>query len=411
MRRPRPRLRRPSAASLSALACALLLLPAAGCDGADGARWAGSVDTLSSGRVVVSNPEAPLWTEGREWRLVEEMRIGVVDRAGPDLFGQVRSLAVDGADRIYVLESQAQEVRVFGPEGEHVRTFGRPGAGPGELSEPAMAEFGPGGELWVTDPDNNRVSVFDTTGSFVRSHPVPGGFIIVPWPGGFDRDGHFYYPVPDFSAGGFRMKLVEHDADMQPVDTLSPPTDPVERESFELARGRSRMRASVPFDAGFIQRLGRDGTFWGGFTGDYRFFQLGPDGDTLRTITRAFTPLPVTEADRELARENLAWFTEEGGEADWSRLPSRKPAFEAFTFDEGGRLWVWPVTDGPEGKALDVFDRDGRYLGRIASPVPISPNPRPVMTDDAIVAVTRSDLDVPFVVRLRIERPEGSPDG
>lgn len=407
MRRPYSRPGLP----FEALIATLLLLAAAACGDAGGPGWAGSVDTLSSGQVVVSNPDAPLWAEGREWRLVEELRIGSLDGSGPDVFGQVRSLAVDNAGRIYVLESQAQEVRVFGPDGEHVRTFGRPGAGPGELSEPALAEFGPGGDLWVTDPDNNRVSVFDTTGAFVRSHPVPGGFIIVPWPGGFDRDGSYYYPMPDFSAGDFRMNLVRHDMDMQAADTLSPPTDPIEREAFELARGQSRMRASVPFDAGFRRRLGPDGTLWGGFTGEYRLFQLSPDGDTLRTITRDFTPLPVTDTDRQQAREQLEWFTEQGGKVDWSKIPARKPAFETFTLDRAGRLWVWPVTEQEEGRELDLFDLDGRYLGRITSPVPISANPWPVITDEAVVAVTRSELDVAFVVRLRIERPEPSSGG
>lgn len=404
MRRPRTRPR-------SSVLLFVCLLAAVACNDAGPPRWAGSIDTLSSGQVVVSNPDAPLWPEGAAWRLTEELRIGALEEDGPELFGQIRSLAVDDAGRIYVLESQAQEVRVFGPDGSHVRTIGRPGGGPGEFSEPALAEIGARGDLWVTDPDNNRVSVFDTAGAFVRSHPVPGGFIIVPWPGGFDRAGNYHYPVPDFSAGDFRMKLVKHDGDMQPADTLSPPTDPVQRERFELTRGPSRMIASVPFDAGFRWRLGQDGTLWGGLTGEYRIFELSADGDTIRSITRAFAPVPVTRADRQQGIEDLEWFTEQGGEVDVSKIPSHKPAFETFTFDAEGRLWVWPVTGDEEGQALDVFDDQGRYLGRITSPVPLASHPSPVISHDAVVAVTRSELDVPFVVRLRIERPEESGDG
>ena len=387
-----------------------LLLGAAvalsGCGDGPSAGWGGTVDTLASGQVVVANPADPIWAEGREWRLVEELRIGSMDAVGPELFGQLRSIDVDDAGRIYVLEAHAQEVRVFDRDGRHVRSIGRKGGGPGEFAEPALAEIGPHGDLWVVDPDNNRVSVFDSSGAYRDAHPVPGGFVILPWPGGFGRDGSYYYPVPDASDGDFRTKLVRYDAAMQPVDTLTPPRDPVQRDYFEIRDEGRFMRAAIPFSGSFQSRLSPRGTFWGFFTGDYRLFELSPDGDTLRTITRAFDPLPVTAADREEARKRLEWFTRQGGEVDWARLPDHKPAASAFAFDDDGRVWVWPVTEGAPGEALDVFDAGGRYLGRVRSPVPLSPFPRPVIGSDAIIGVTESELEVPYVVRLRIERPE-----
>ncbi len=136
-------------------------------------------------------------------------------------------------------------------------------------------------------------------------------------------------------------------------------------------------------------------------------FELSPDGDTLRTIAREHSPLSVTDADLARAREELEWFVQEGGQVDWSRIPSDKPAIEYAFLDDRGYLWVWPVMPfGREGLALDVFDPTGRYLGRIESPVPIATRPAPVVRGDAMYAVTESELDVPFVVRLRIERPE-----
>ena len=81
------------------------------------AAWAGTVDTPATGQVVVRNPRAPLWPDGHEWRLAEELRVGTVAGEGPELFGRITSLAVDPAGQIYVLEGQAQEIRVFGPDG------------------------------------------------------------------------------------------------------------------------------------------------------------------------------------------------------------------------------------------------------------------------------------------------------
>lgn len=392
-----------------------ILAAVAACGDAGSRGWAGTVDTLATGQVVVRNPATGLWPEGTGWRLAEELRIGTVDGDGPELFGRVTSLAVDGAGRVYVLEGQAQEIRVFDREGVHVRTIGREGGGPGELARGLRIELGPDRNLWVADPQNNRASVFDTAGRYLRGHSMAGGFTLLPWPGRFDREGHYYWPVPLRSQTEFRMGLVRYDSTLTPpltpLDTLAVPQDPTDREYFELRQGEDRFaRVGVPYTGAFRWTLSPAGTFWGFLTGPYRMFELAPSGDTLRTITRDHTPLPVTDADLAEAREELEWFVQEGGQVDWSRIPSHKPAIEYAFLDDRGYLWVWPVMpSGREGLALDVFDPTGRYLGRVESPVPIATRPVPVVRDSMLYAVTRSELDVPFVVRLRIDRPDPGP--
>ena len=392
----------------STLALVLIGLWACRPPGAEsGTTWEGSIDTLPSGQIVVTNPDQPMWPASGGWHLVEDLRIGTVERTGPDLFGRIRSLAVDAAGRIYVLEAQAQEIRVFNPDGTYLRTIGRKGGGPGEFSQALLAEFGPDGNLWVVDPENNRLSVFDTAGTYLTGHQTPGGFTIVPWPGGFDDHGDYYSPVPESSDEGFRIALAHFDASLQVIDTLTWPSDPVEREHFEAHNDDGgTMMASVPFSAGFVTRLSPRGTLWGMLTGEYRLFELSHAGDTLRTITRSFDPLPVTAADRDQAREDLKWFTQQGGKADWSKIPSTKPATEQMTFDDEGNIWVW-VVGPPEQKdrLLDVFDSVGRYLGRVTPPIPISQNTYPVFRNGVMYAVTENDLEVPFVTRLRIEKP------
>ncbi len=391
-----------------AILAAAGLLSSASCGAPASATWAGSIDTLATGQLVVHNPATPLWTPGERWTLTPELRIGTMDREGPDLFGQITSLAVDGAGRIYVLEGQAQEIRVFGPDGTHIRTIGRKGGGPGEFARALRIEMGPDGRLWVADPQNNRVSVFDTTGRYLRGHTMAGGFTILPWPGRFDRQGRYYYPMiePAEDGDGIDLSLIRYDSTMTPTDTLATPDDPVDRNFFELRHDDNVAIVGVPYTGGFRWLLSPAGTFWGFITGPYRIFELSPEGDTLRTITRAFDPLPVTDEDMAEARENLEWFIQEGGAVDWSRIPDHKPAIEYGFVDDAGRVWVWPVMpSGQEGTALDVFDSVGRYLGRIMTPVPIARRPAPVVRGDVMYAVTESELDVPFVVRLRIQRP------
>ena len=386
-----------------ALALAVLTAACGASDGGPAVRWTGTVDTLPSGHIVVKNTDAPLWRPGEEWQVVEELRIGRADGEGPDLFGRINSLAVDPGGRIWVLEAQAQELRVFGPDGQYIRTVGRKGGGPGEFAQAVKVELGPDGNIWVMDPSNNRHSVFDTAGTYLEGKHALGGFVILPWPGGFDRRGRYYSPVPKFGGDGFSWALVMHDAAHQPVDTIEPPRDPVEREYFTRSDGR--LSARVPFSGGLFWQLSPNGTIWALITDQYRLFELTPDGDTLRTITRAFTPLPVTAADREKVPEDLKWFTDQGGRIDLSKIPDTKPPVGVFFIDDADHIWVQVTMPDEEddGRVFDIFDPDGRYLGAVR--LPFTMPSWPVFRDGALYAVTVDELEVPYVVRARIVKP------
>jgi len=91
--------------------------------------WDGTVDTLPNGAIEVHNPSHGIWDSATTWQVIEEVRIGSLEGTGPDLFGRISALEVDKTGRFYVFESQAQEIRVFEPSGEYVRTIGREGGG------------------------------------------------------------------------------------------------------------------------------------------------------------------------------------------------------------------------------------------------------------------------------------------
>ena len=387
----------------------ILLLPLASCgtrDASGAARWSGTIDTLPSGRVAVTNPATGIWDSASAWRVEEDLRIGTMDGSGPDLFGRITDLAVDRAGRVWVFEGQAQELRVFDATGRHVRTIGRKGGGPGEFSQVMGMAWGPGGRLWVVDPQNNRVSIIDTSGAFVRSHTIAGGFIIMPWPGGFDQAGRFYNVVPVRSEEGFRTALVRYDTAMTPIDTVQRPRYEGPQEYFELRSDGGFMRAGVPFSSGLSAQLHPDAKFWALSTGDYRLLEISLTGDTLRTITRAFEPLPVTEADIDAAIEDMEWFTRQGGKVDRSKFPGTKPPVTSFAVDDVGNIWVACQDDDAPGDRVDVFDGPGRYLGRIRLPFETQWGRLPIFRDEVLYTVTRDALEVPYVVRARIVKPE-----
>ena len=395
--------------SRTCIACAALATGiglTAGCGAGPGdgaARWAGTIDTLASGQIVVTNPAEPLWRPGEAWRVEEVRRIGRMEGDGPDVFGAILTFAADPLGRIWVVEDQAQEIRVFAPTGEHVRTIGRKGGGPGEFSRALRIDFGPDGNAWVADPLNARVSVFDSMGVYLTGHPIRGGFLTFPWPGGFDDRGGYYVPTPAVGSTGFRTVIVRHDSDFAPTDTLEPPTDTRRREYFELAGSGGRMMAGVPFQGGLVSRLTRRGTFLALVTDEYRLFDVAPNGDTLRTVTRPFQPLRVTDADLDWVREELKWFTDQGGRIDWSKIPDTKPPVTDFFEDDAGHVWV-ELEDGPRParSRFDVFDPEGRYLGVVEAPFRLQMMPSPIVRGDTLYGITTDELDVPYLVVARV---------
>lgn len=387
----------------------LTFLPFLGCSETGGsATWSGSIDTLPSGVVVVTNPASGIWDSTTTWRVVEEVRIGTLEETGPELLGDVTAVEMDAAGRLYVLEGQAQELRVFDRDGQHVRTIGRKGGGPGEFNQAIGMAWSPAGDLWVIDPQNNRISVIDTAGTFVTSHPAIGGWIYSPWPGGFDTAGAFYTYVPEIGSADFGLLMVRYDTAMHPLDTLRPPRYPGEQEYFEFQSPQGGgWQTSVPFTPGFEWRLTTAGDFWAALTGPYELIHVTGHGDTLMRITRAFDPVSVTGEDVDSAIAGLEWFTRQGGKVDRSRIPGVKPAVDGMFVAEDGYLWVAATTRdrADEGFLLDIFDPAGRYLGPLRLPFRLSGYPIPVIRNGFVIGVTRDELEVPFVVRARIEKP------
>jgi len=394
-------------APLPHFSAVLAVLVSTACSPAEGGpTWEGEVDTLPSGTIVVTNPATGVWDSATAWRVVEELRIGTVEEIGPALLGQVTALEVDAAGRIYVLEGQAQELRVFDRAGRYVRTIGRKGGGPGEFNQAIGMAWSPAGHLWVLDPQNNRISVIDTAGTFVTSHHALGGFVFMPWPGGFDTAGVFYNYAPDLSGGDFRMLLVRYDSALNPVDSIRPPRYEGPENYFEVVtnQGRGRMRTGVPFGPGLDWELTPAGDFWAALTGPYELFRVSGRGDTLRRVTRAFEPVPVTGEDVDSAIANLEWFTSQGGKVDRSRIPGVKPAVRGMLVADDGHLWIDVTTRdrADQGYVFDIFDSEGRYLGPLRLPFQLSSYPPPVIRDGMVIGVTQDELEVPFVVRARI---------
>jgi hypothetical protein len=354
--------------------------------------------------VLVRNGDRGIWPEGAAWQVVEEVRIGTIDSDGPESFGDITSFAVDGLGRIWVLDRLASELRGFDRDGRYVRSIGRTGSGPGEFNQPVHVGVAPEGHLWVMDPQNARLSVFDTAGSYLESIRVPGGFLMLPWPGGFDGSGFYYVPRRRFEPE-FRVDLIRFDRTLAPLDTLLVPPDPVEREEFRIVSdGRVLTDERVPFQGGLAWRLSESGSIWALLTDQYQLVELDARGDTVRVVTKTFSPVPVTDEEMAAALDDLKGFVEQGGTIDLSRIPSHKPAVRSFFIGQG-HLWVEKVNAyGVQGLVFDIFNPEGQYMGAVAVPFRLQLYPSPIVRDDLLYGVVRDEADVEFAVRARITK-------
>jgi hypothetical protein len=314
----------------------------------------------------------------------------------------VVAVALDAQSRIWVLERQAQEIRVFERDGRHVRTFGRKGGGPGEFQDALGMAFGPGERLWVVDPQRGRTTVFDTTGVVTATHRTRGGFSVMPWPGGFDRRGDFYDVVPDPGEWP-RAVVARYDTAFSLKSTLRPPRREAPDAVLERVSpdGRSRSRGSIPFLPRSVWALTPDGDFWTLHTGEYRLDRVSPGGDTVRTVRMPAEAIPVSSEER---RARIAVLRRAVGDFDEDRVPKVKPPVSGLHVADDGFLWVVRDETGRGARPrADIFDPDGRYLGPVDLPFPLM---APVaFRGDQLATVVWGPMGVHFVALARIERP------
>lgn len=399
--------------TMRALCATALALCVTGC-GADspaGSPWSVAVDTLPSGVVHVTNSPPASGIEPT-WVIEPELTIGALEGEGPDVFGQIKGIAPLDDDRIAVLDAQAQEIRIFGPDGEHLRTFGGQGAGPGELNDANGLLVGPDGLIRVNDPRNNRLSFFDPDSGFVRSERIETGAFAYVWTATIDSTGRTLERTLLTDDGGERWSVIKV------YDSAGIWTDTVRLEGFEVNddppgvyRYANRL-SFVPFWPRGASALDPRGFFWRRppDVNAYRIVQTTWESDTLRVFESRRPALPVTAAERDSAIDAIR--ESAGGEQlDWSRIPDEKPIVESIMLDDRGRVWV-KVLASDTLLTYDVFDRDGRYRGTAVTALDLPGYLDPVVVGDRFYTVVTDELDVPFVVRARIRAADrGERDG
>lgn len=390
------RLHHPVFAVFAALA---LLLSACGPDASQDAE-------RRPGAALVRSTAEGAWTEATRWRAAEDVVIG--DHAGAEPLVYPLALEVDAAGRLYVLDAQAFRIHVFDGGGRHLRSFGRKGAGPGELAQPIGMAMAPDGLLWVADAGNMRFTAFDSAGT-VRATHRRDGIAYIPWPGRFDREGRLWDVVQGPGGLGSPPALVRLDPRGGAPATF--PLPEYRQAQWTVRSGSVVNSAVVPFSPALVWALDGDGRVWSGVSSGYRLALHDAGGDTLRVAEVPLPAVAVTRAERDTALGLLQGFVQQGGRVDASRIPRHKPAFSAIHVDDRGYLWIRPALPaGQPNAAFDVLEPGGRYLGRVALPAPVMEGMPVRIHGDRLYTVLLSDDFIPRIVRYRIQG-RGGTDG
>ena len=104
-------------------------------------------------------------------------------------------MVFDGNEHLYITDEQNQRVTVFDNDGNFLRKWGTRGSGDGEFNGPAGIAAGPDGSIYVVEQHNARVQKFTAEGEFVGkwgSHGSGPGQFNLPWGAAADTAGNVY---------------------------------------------------------------------------------------------------------------------------------------------------------------------------------------------------------------------------
>ena len=371
---------------------------------AGGGDLATTFDTVG-GVVHVTNTGTP-----PGWQLTPVVSIGpdsLTEQMTPDEFGRVNAVALGPDETVYVADGLNSEIRVFGFNGAHVRTFGGQGEGPGEFRSIYSIAW-VGDRLLTFDPPQGRIGEFSVGGEWLGSRRTTGGLtgsnaVIRFYPVGENEVFRFSF---DPDAGAQWVGLDGSGATGDTVPFLPVPADlPGQVEPvFCTWEGRVGVYPNTTA-AKLVQHPSSGGVMYSAWGYFYRIAVTQGESDTLRVIERTLPPEPISdeEWDAGSAEFDEAMERYPGGSCNprsYTRPPRKSFINEIFVSPDGN-LWVEVIRTA--GNRWEFFDPEGRLLGSVPA-VPYKERTVPVFRGDHLATIRQDDLDLDHVDVWRLER-------
>lgn len=334
------------------------------------------------------------------------------DTSGGAGFSDIRGLALDDNGHAVVDDAGEEHIEVFDSAGQLLYTFGRPGAGPGELRGSCCVNLRQTGHLWVQEGGNRRYSAFElgTSGArYLGSVGMPSG------PTGMldrvpldatDRPTHFGIASLD-ERGAIQLThyVLRDSSTWQLLDTLKSPSPEslgavIVRNSGSGGEGVSVFQA--PFSPRALWALGFNGGYASATSSAYDVRIVGEHGRLEKRIRHPAQAVALSDQERRRGERIISAIAQRRPDvAKRLELPESKPVLHAICMDIDRRLWVQLETaQGADGIA-DVYDGHGTWLFRVAWPGAIDLS-LCAARGDAALGTTTDSLGLQHVVRLRL---------
>jgi hypothetical protein len=347
------------------------------------------------------------WTVGPH-----DLEIGQVEGAPENTFSRIAGLATTSDGSIVVSDGVAQQLRVFDATGEHLRTIGQSGDGPGEFSSSPLIAGLDEEAVFAYDVRATRLTQFSLDGDLIET--VAFGANGAGRPRSVERlAGGTYLSQSawisgDMSVHGPRLELdsivVEHvDPAGGLIDTVRVMPD---RRRARAVQARPDGRVSMiqgdpPF--GSMAAVRTDGVRTVlGHSDVFEFTWFGPEGTTVLRV--AGVENEATAADIRAYQEAAVREDIGDGELDpmtrrllFGFLPERLPAFGHVIVSDDGHLWI-ALTEFDYSEGLDwlVFEPTGGLKGTVRTPPELRVRS---VSSGSIAGFVLDEFDVPYVRR------------
>jgi DNA-binding beta-propeller fold protein YncE len=99
----------------------------------------------------------------------------IAEWKGPDLgFYGPRRIAIGPDDSVYVVDQGHTRIVKFSPDGQVLAVWGSKGTGDGQFDDPTSVAVDPTtNKVYVADPINRRLQLFDSNGKFLTKWVIP----------------------------------------------------------------------------------------------------------------------------------------------------------------------------------------------------------------------------------------------
>jgi hypothetical protein len=283
---------------------------------------------------------------------------------------------VQKEDRLYVLDLRLCDVKILNLNGQFIKSFGSKGKGPTDMLSPYLTCFSKD-RLVVWEIGNRRFSFFSPGGKFLKIEKpkIKGRLNNMK---AFE-DGRIILELERVEANKENKQIFEwlvlelYSSELKHLKTLYRQKE--SRFKYFLKGPYHRLRLPYRLELYWDVLIGAKIVV--GFSEKYEIKIMDIDTGQTKSISRAYSPVKITEADK---KEYLEYFKDEGKQQKRHvnkfirnnvEFPPFKPVFKNIITDNEGHILVFIFSSLDQGKSryiantFDVFDSSGTFVNNV----------------------------------------------